>query len=225
MTLLGAHTVGRVHPEHSGFGFDVDDINVKVEQNAWDLSPMDFDHGYWLEFEMQRYKQQRTGEYSGDPNIRTLWAPIDGNEANVIIMLNTDMILRFGINATHVINGNKVGKPGTVCGHKAFATFPVVSPNEEGCEFPIADDTDISMGSTQNTTTFTALSDVAKQFTNVFVFLDAFTIAFTKMSRVGFRVELVNGTEIVQSGGKLGFLRAFDLNTCPTPSPTDSPTE
>jgi hypothetical protein len=61
--LLGAHTVGHVHPDRSGFGFDefhidhqlfLDDGEYRFEKiepdvtvNAWDETPAHFDNYYY----------------------------------------------------------------------------------------------------------------------------------------------------------------------------------
>ena len=47
--LLGAHTVGHVHPQFSGYG-SVDDIqflSANYADNAWDETPAVFDNQYY----------------------------------------------------------------------------------------------------------------------------------------------------------------------------------
>jgi catalase (peroxidase I) len=49
VALLGAHTVGHVHPHYSGFG-NKDDANffhIRYADNAWDESPELFDNQYY----------------------------------------------------------------------------------------------------------------------------------------------------------------------------------
>ena len=48
VALVGAHTVGHVHPEHSGYGTsdDLSYFTVNYAENAWDESPEAFDNQY-----------------------------------------------------------------------------------------------------------------------------------------------------------------------------------
>ena len=47
MTLLGAHTVGHVHVDSSGYGM-VDPTADQVLLNAWDDTPANFDNRYYI---------------------------------------------------------------------------------------------------------------------------------------------------------------------------------
>lgn len=49
VALLGAHTVGHVHPQFSGFGSqdDIQYLSTNYADNAWDESPSTFDNQYY----------------------------------------------------------------------------------------------------------------------------------------------------------------------------------
>ncbi len=52
VTLSGAHTLGHVHIENSGYGFPpgyIVSVNANdTTYNAWDASPNVFDNGYYI---------------------------------------------------------------------------------------------------------------------------------------------------------------------------------
>ena len=52
VTLMGAHTVGHVHIDTSGFGFQ-GDITKNVLLNAWDDTPTLFDNLYFINLQDQ----------------------------------------------------------------------------------------------------------------------------------------------------------------------------
>ena len=45
MTLLGAHSLGHVHPSTSGYGYA--DASANIINNAWDSTPLTFDNDYY----------------------------------------------------------------------------------------------------------------------------------------------------------------------------------
>ncbi len=49
VALIGAHTVGHVHPDHSGYGSREDEsyLMLNIADNAWDESPDVFDNEYY----------------------------------------------------------------------------------------------------------------------------------------------------------------------------------
>ena len=105
VTLLGAHTIGHVHPNLSGFGHSpssatsaggssesADAVNAV---NAWDRTPLVFDNEY--------YKNIIDIAWASNPNFRLNSAVSD--QSNVLwfnffdpsIMLNIDMSLGYDI--------------------------------------------------------------------------------------------------------------------------------
>ena len=46
VTLMGAHTIGHVHQEHSGYGQVCKD-STNNDCNAWDTTPDVFDNNYY----------------------------------------------------------------------------------------------------------------------------------------------------------------------------------
>ena len=59
--LIGAHTVGHVHTEFSGFGFlDTEAVRQdRPTENAWDESPNRFDHQYFLSLEIELWQNHQ----------------------------------------------------------------------------------------------------------------------------------------------------------------------
>ncbi len=55
VALLGAHTVGHVHPQFTGFGNKDDEnfFHVRYADNAWDESPEMFDNQYYRSLLME----------------------------------------------------------------------------------------------------------------------------------------------------------------------------
>lgn len=45
VTLIGAHTIGHVHPQSSGYGFNNGSTDIKI--NSWDGTPLVFDNRYF----------------------------------------------------------------------------------------------------------------------------------------------------------------------------------
>ena len=45
VTLLGAHSIGHVHPAASGYGYA--DARANIHNNAWDATPLAFDSDYY----------------------------------------------------------------------------------------------------------------------------------------------------------------------------------
>jgi len=90
VTLSGAHTLGHVHPEASGYQSDQPASNVRV--NAWDNSPDRFDNRYWNNMIAARWDNDFVEESGNTLNI---WNDNGGD-----IMLNSDMAIAFNIRLT-----------------------------------------------------------------------------------------------------------------------------
>ncbi len=60
VALLGAHTVGHVHPQYSGFGNKDDEnfFHIRYADNAWDESPELFDNQYYRSLLMELWQNE-----------------------------------------------------------------------------------------------------------------------------------------------------------------------
>jgi hypothetical protein len=123
IATVGAHTVGHVHPEHSGFGVRAQKSNLMMNPNtnAWSESPDTFDNGYFLSLVLEPW----TNVISADPEKpdKNFWivaedAPqltingVPDPNAPLVqhfrtIMLNADMVISFLSN----VDAKPVGTP------------------------------------------------------------------------------------------------------------------
>ncbi len=97
--LIGAHTLGHVHPQYSGYGFP--DIPGNLTNNAWDTTPHIFDNEFYRSLLTVNWYNMVA------PNWHAQW--FRHNEPT--IMLNSDIVLAFDAN---VYNGT--GILGQICG-------------------------------------------------------------------------------------------------------------
>jgi len=108
VTLMGAHTLGHVHTQFSGYGFNVTAASPAVV-NAWDNTPTVFDNQY----------------YQSMLNIPWGWNQPNGPSKSLFkdgpnqVMLGTDMVLGFPADTTTVVGGFTVGAAGQVCGPRS----------------------------------------------------------------------------------------------------------
>lgn len=92
VTLIGAHTIGHVHIENSGYGL----INkTTLTLNAWDKTPHIFDNKYWQNLANQDWTNSRPNGPS-----KTLWTSLP----NDTVFLNSDMVLIYNISLLGVNN-------------------------------------------------------------------------------------------------------------------------
>jgi hypothetical protein len=120
--LLGAHTLGHVHPENSGYTVPpTADSATNVAFNSWDGTPAAFNNNYYSVL-----LQGWTNIAQNDPALN-LW--IRPNNNPEIVMTNADMALAWDIaidDALGVIGQrcapNVNGGPG--CANPASDTFP-----------------------------------------------------------------------------------------------------
>jgi len=186
VTLIGAHTLGHVHTQFSGYGFNVTAASSTLV-NAWDNTPTVFDNQY----------------YQSMLNIPWGWNQPNGPSKSLFkdgpnqVMLGTDMVLGFPADTTTVIGGFTVGAAGQVCG-------PTQVNGAAGCTF--------GRGGTSSTTLPSTYALAASYATNNALFLTNFATSFAKMTSVGYGVPAnVDGAT---ASGKLGTLTAINLATC-----------
>ena len=184
VTLIGAHTLGHVHTENSGYGLPNAAANILT--NAWDSTPTVFDNQY----------------YKSLLNVAWDWKQPDGAAKSIFttpatqIMLGTDMVLGYPANTAAVVNGFTVGTPGQKCG-------PANGQVPYGCGVPPAPPV------TTPPSTFTLATSYAA---NNALFLSNFATAYTKMMTVGYGVPAA--ADGSTATGKLGTLTSIDFTTC-----------
>lgn len=166
--LLGAHTVGHVHRQHSGFGLLNASTNIVI--NAFDTTPTVFENLYY------------------DSLIRPNWVNIKVPGSSTLniwrlgsgkIMLNVDMSLAFPIDLSNQGSCLSCGTFGQTCGSSTTATNAFGGVPQ--CASPAA----LSTNKTVSTL------DVVKKYktqdasTNA-LFLADFAKAFVFMTSVGY---------------------------------------
>jgi len=121
VACTGAHTVGRVDREYSGFGFRVSPWTQKKNPttNAWDETPAVFDNEYFISLVMEPWVNiQRGGDRS-----KNFWEVDEENHEHTI-MLNSDMVLAFFPNVDPDLNrdptGSHIGINGELCATDAI---------------------------------------------------------------------------------------------------------
>jgi len=158
VTLIGAHTLGHVHTENSGYGITTPSPATNILINAWDTTPTVFDNQY----------------YKSLLNVAWDWKQPDGPTKSIFttpanqVMLGTDMVLGYPANTAAVVAGSVVGTPGQHCG-----------PNPYGCNAP---------GTTPATTAPSTFALATSYAANNALFLANFATAYTKMTTVGYGV-------------------------------------
>ena len=187
VTLIGAHTLGHVHTQYSGYGLPR--ANTSILINAWDSTPTVFDNQY----------------YKSLLNVAWDWKQPDGPTKSIFItpanqiMLGTDMVLGYPANTADVVSGSIVGTPGQHCGPTAGNP-----PQPYGCNAPT-----FSAPATTHPPTFALAASYAA---NNAMFLSSFATSYTKMTTVGYGVPAkIDGSTAT---GKLGTLTSIDFATC-----------
>jgi catalase (peroxidase I) len=220
VTLLGAHTLGHVHPQVSGYGHIIEglDYSKNYTANAFGATPHQFDNKYFqilISLPWKSHLQVNRTDI-------TFWSVLGSK----IIMLNADMNIAFPINVdTDPITGYITGKVGEIC--RSAAAFAVTDGEGDPPAFSVQC-SNVADGSASSSTisgnnvisgyTFTPTSvantippetelECEEYVTNNDSFLNAFSDAFVRMTTVGFDVSQYG--LISAGGGKLGPLTFF----------------
>jgi hypothetical protein len=232
VTLIGAHTLGYLHSENSGYGLAPDPL-LNPTTNAFDLTPNIFDNSYFqamvgvvstipidfvcvlLSFgTFQGWDNYLVGN---DPTKNQWLFQVDPeNPFNQLVLLNSDMVNAFpidtsgqhstGVTYTEFPNG------GQTCG--PFPNDGEYIEYLEGSEFNPSC-TNNSLGevlySETSTPTFNQVLRYLDNITGNAAFLNDFAAAYPKMMSVGYG-----------EGGKLGKLTPIDLSSCSSASSSSS---
>jgi len=105
VTLVGAHSLGHVHPASSGYGTST--APATIQTNAWVPNPTVFSNQYYTNMINPNW---RNGVSAGS-NTLNIWTIANNN-----IMLNSDMIVGFNIDLTSNGNCLQCGTFGQRCG-------------------------------------------------------------------------------------------------------------
>ena len=176
VTLLGAHTMGHVHPEVSGVGRAGRAESKSPEDpllfNAWNDRPDQFDNSFFVFLLGGVWKNSRSVHKEQQKNT---WLD-DGKQ---FIMMTSDMTLGF-----HPTLNDGFGRAGEQCGSRAVGE---PGDGEHGCVVERTNDD----GEVEQTVTSLGgpgpLLERAKKFAaDNELFLRKFSKAFARMSTVGF---------------------------------------
>jgi catalase (peroxidase I) len=97
VTLIGAHTIGHVHPAASGYGSITTNTNPNILTNAWDTTPSVFDNQYYVNLLRGWISAVNPGNTS-----KNIWFRPPGPSPD--LMLNSDMALAYNIGTTTGVN-------------------------------------------------------------------------------------------------------------------------
>eukprot|EP00604_Paraphysomonas_vestita_P001143 CAMPEP_0174819978 /NCGR_PEP_ID=MMETSP1107-20130205/3510_1 /TAXON_ID=36770 /ORGANISM="Paraphysomonas vestita, Strain GFlagA" /LENGTH=618 /DNA_ID=CAMNT_0016034441 /DNA_START=429 /DNA_END=2285 /DNA_ORIENTATION=+ len=203
ITLLGAHTLGHVHPQFSGYGRTTQLNNITT--NSWDPTPAIFDNEYY-----KMLRRPWKSHFVENRTDITFWSVEFGRE----IMLNSDMSIGFPINLNPNQFGQIVGVVGEACltterFHSACSSSGVKSNvTLNGYNFIPTVTTGGGFG----------MIEVDDYSSNNDDFLGNFSISFTKMVTLGYDIRGIS-----EVGLKLGMLELIDLTTCSNSIPPTSP--
>jgi hypothetical protein len=158
VTLIGAHTIGHVHPENSGFDvtpFFLGNASNPV-LNAWDSTPDQFDNRYYKNLINRIWQNVPTRNAARLPQ----WL-----STTPTIMLNADISLGFPANLSH-----GVGSRLQICQPNLVPNVPV------SCKDPV------------NNTVAPTFDLVHQYSLSNDLFLKSFPASFCKMVCVGYGV-------------------------------------
>lgn len=203
VVVNGAHTVGHVHPENSGFGFVRDETFLEQFPltNAWSEAPDSFDADYFASLILEPWKNMI--EDNAPVVNKNFWfvdelVPVDETDPNsplvphfLTIMLNSDMSQTFVIDQS-VTDGVVIGTIGEVCG--AFVVDAIEGPpaveGTYGCVMPdgtIKRDWPIEEKfNTQNALASNVYEQANQYILNPAAFLFDFPRAYNAMTSVGY---------------------------------------
>lgn len=187
VTLMGAHTIGHVHLQNSGYGVQPDS-NTNNLVNSWDPTPNVFDNEYYRGLLGVNWGNKPV---PGDtPRTKNIWA-VGTNS----IMLNTDMALAFSIDKTTTDLCVYCGVLDQHCGG---------GPNTQFCTSPGSTAVTGAKASTYATVQSFQQSNAA--------FLAAFQTTFAQLVSLGYGGVPATGATVT---GKIGSLTGIDLTACP----------
>ena len=191
--MVGAHTLGHVHTANSGYGNQGG--QAALATNSWDGTPHIFDNNYFRRLLGANWVNlgQRTSPTGSKINT---W----GGPANTV-MLNADMNMAYGINASAATN-NYIGSVNT--------SPPGTAPNGQSCVTPQGSSTGVCINPSNSSTTIT-FSLVRQYAQSQSTFFSAFATSLPKLLSVGYNVASGAGTVATSKSPALGTLTRITL--------------
>jgi len=219
VTLLGAHTLGHVHPSISGYGYTDPTLDYvgNYSVNGFDQTPHLFDNNYFkilLQLPWRSHTPVNRSDIS-------FWTVLFGKQ----IFLPVDIALAFPLNLdVDPITGFRIGKIGEICRTSAAALltdgeeFDETAFSVQCSNTGINDNTinTVFVGGYTFTPTPIARTDPPETEPECELyalgnddFINAFAEVFPRMLSVGYDV-----FGIKEVGSKLGMLYPYDSNMC-----------
>ena len=227
-TLFGAHTLGHVHVNTSGYGFVGNESAVgfvksgfnrqtmspnDIRVNAFDDTPYKFDNNYYRKTVLVDWAKLHPLFPS-----RSTWGMY-----NPEVRLTPDMALYFPVPIVNYIRSQTCSvnftffhpppsfliERGATRNNHTYGCKTCTSVSDS-CSYPL------------NPTPPSTYELMVKYAFNNSFFLQEFPKAFNRMTTVGYGLPATN-VDNAQATGKLGTLKTIDLTTCPA-VPTWSPT-
>ena len=198
VVLSGGHTVGHVHTEFSGFGYQDSETERRANPttNAWDESPGDFDHEYFESLIEEPWLNAQRGP---DPT-KNIWL-VDEDDHAKTIMLNADMNFGFFIDTNcSSSSSTPIGDIGELC-----ATDALVG-GKYGC---VKSDGRVTAGWPTAVYGHNTYAQCLGYIESNAKFLLDFASAYSAMSTAGYKVnngnlKLSDGSSYRGNNGRLG---------------------
>ena len=194
VTLLGAHSLGHVHTEYSGFGkeFSNEHLEEFYNDNSWDDTPDQFDSLYYTSMLDDPWVNVQS---SNNPKKNTWFVPKDPTDPDApeTVMLNADMVIGFNAHSNYNATvGAFTGVDGELCSRTA-----VDIGDNFGCKSGLYGE------ASGHPNTYELANAYAQDNAK---FLSAFADAYVKMVTVGYGI--LRGAA---KNNKLGWLTPIDL--------------
>jgi len=187
VALFGGHTVGHVHTEFSGFGYQDSEAERKANPstNAWDETPGDFDNEYFESLINEPWLNAQRGP---DPT-KNIWL-VDEDNHEKTIMLNADMDVGFFIDTNcSDMSSTPIGDIGELCATDALPG------GKYGC---VKSNGQVVAGWPTNVYGHNTYAQCIAYIESNAKFLADFASAFSAMSSAGYSV---NGGQLMLSDG------------------------
>ena len=206
VALFGGHSVGHVHIEFSGFGYQDSEAERRASPtiNAWDESPGDFDNEYFESLIQEPWLNAQRGP---DPT-KNIWLVDEDGHAKTI-MLNADMDVGFLIDTNcSDLSSAPVGNIGELCATDALPG------GQYGC---VKTDGRVAAGWPTNVYNHNTYAQCVEYIESNAKFLAHFASAFSTMSTAGYSVnggqlKLFDGSSYKGNSGKLGKLFSVSVD-------------
>eukprot|EP01034_Spumella_vulgaris_P021863 gene21863-27938_t len=192
VVLVGAHSLGHMHPDNSGFGLSGSCSDGYL--NAWDDTPHIFDNHYHFNLEVHNWQNQ-LAPYRQTNSQAQWYSLVNANT----IMMPSDLAIAYQLNFNYGSFTSQTCGPKGVGASTNRYTGAITLGTSYGCS--------PSNGTMPETCQTACLFGNTNSY-----FLTSFATSFVKMVCVGYGVPAqVDGAT---ASGKIGTLTHIDLTTC-----------